>query len=721
MAVTADRVIVELEAKVDRYFAEIRKAQQEFDRRLDQMEKRSRRASKNVGDSFNGLAAKIFTAYTARQVQKFIDSAIRIENSLKIAGLQGQELGRVYQQLLSSAQANAAPLETLAELYNRAALAQKDLGASSGDLIRFVDKVAVALRVSGKSAEETRGALIQLSQAVGSNIVRAEEFNSILEGALPIAQAAAAGLKEAGGNVARLRTLVINGKVSSEAFFKAFLAGSRILDEKVASAQFTVEQNFTRLQNSAINAAGAFDKVYGVSTDVGEALNDVAGFVDDVAAAFRDSESDLNKWIRRLNKAGDAIAEYRRKALQFLTLGLLGNSTPEPQVNKVPAGAQIAPPPPGFKQDGQGGLVSINDFPASGTKNKGNKPYDTAIKNTQKQTAILQAQTKAQDRSTYAQEKAAKTAELLAAAEQQKLPITAKLKAQIDGLADSYARAKSVDEFQAALASTDETIRGLLDEANALGKTQVEADALRFKQDLLNEARQAGVELTPDVIQSIDQTTEAYKRAATRAEGIRKDMQRQISVADEVRQGFIDIGTAGAHGFDSLGDAVSSFLSQLGDLILQLYVLKPLMESLFGQQGTVGGGAIGGAISGLTSALGFADGGVMTPNGPRQLQRYASGGVSNRAAIFGEAGPEAAVPLPDGRRIPVDLRIPDVGASRPSVTQQSTYYIDARGAQAGVADEIEKKLRQLDGSIERRAVSAVMNTKAQGGARATRL
>lgn len=34
---------------------------------------------------------------------------------------------------------------------------------------------------------------------------------------------------------------------------------------------------------------------------------------------------------------------------------------------------------------------------------------------------------------------------------------------------------------------------------------------------------------------------------------------------------------------------------------------------------------------------------------------YAGGGIANRPSIFGEAGPEAAVPLPDGRRIPVEL------------------------------------------------------------------
>src|SRR5690606_31236336 len=133
--------------------------------------------------------------------KRLLDSATRIENALKVAGLAGEQLESVYQRLKDSAIANAAPIEALVELYGRAALVQKELGITGEELLNFTDKISVALRVSGKSAAESSGALLQLSQALGSGVVRAEEFNSILEGALPIAQAAAAGLLEAGGSV----------------------------------------------------------------------------------------------------------------------------------------------------------------------------------------------------------------------------------------------------------------------------------------------------------------------------------------------------------------------------------------------------------------------------------------------------------------------------------------------------------------------------------------
>src|SRR5690606_17610893 len=143
---------------------------------------------KKVNGTFAGLGrgmlGTLAAAFSLREAQKFIDTATRIDNALKVAGLSGEQLTKVYDALFVSAQKNAAPLEALVQLYGRASLVQKELGVSTEQLLKFTDNVAVALRVSGKSAAESSGALLQLSQALGSGVVRAEEFNSMLEGAL---------------------------------------------------------------------------------------------------------------------------------------------------------------------------------------------------------------------------------------------------------------------------------------------------------------------------------------------------------------------------------------------------------------------------------------------------------------------------------------------------------------------------------------------------------
>lgn len=111
------------------------------------------------------------------------------------------------------------------------------------------------------------------------------------------------------------------------------------------------------------------------------------------------------------------------------------------------------------------------------------------------------------------------------------------------------------------------------------------------------------------------------------------------------------------------------------------------LSSLFGGSsgGSGGGGFLDGIFGSIGSFFGFANGGLMTSAGPMPLQRYASGGVANRpqVAMFGEGSrPEAYVPLPDGRSIPVTMRN--------ERAQAPTIIIDARGAQHGVESTIRR-------------------------------
>ena len=332
MAADTDDLVLSISADVRQMQRALKKITDDTGRSTRQIERRfddmGKRVNSSIAGMARGAAASFAAALSVRGVQQFIDAATRIDNSLKVAGLSGAELTKVYDRLFASAQKNAAPLESLVELYGRVALVQNELGISQEELLGFTDKIGVALRVSGKSAQEAGGALLQLSQALGSGIVRAEEFNSILEGALPIAQAAAAGLEEAGGSVAKLRQLVVDGAVSSEAFFRAFEAGSVILEEKVAGAELTVSQRFIRLQNVLIDAAGKFDDVTGASTKVGEGIDKLAGIVRGLSEVFdAAAKGPIGTFIEKLSQLNNLLTKFEplSRAFGMLSEQNLGN------------------------------------------------------------------------------------------------------------------------------------------------------------------------------------------------------------------------------------------------------------------------------------------------------------------------------------------------------------------------------------------------------------
>lgn len=292
-AVTADRVIVELEAKLDRYEANVRRAEQKFDRATrnisndaKRMERDIARSSDQVGARFRALAGTFAAAFSARQIQELADGYTRFINQLKVAGVEGERLADVQGALFSTAQRYGVELESLGTLYSRSAQVSNELGASQAELLQFTNGVAAALKIQGSSATQAQGALLQLSQALGSGTVRAEEFNSINEGALPILKAVAANLDAAGGSVAKLKNLVNEGKVSSDAFFRAFLAGSAELEAQAESASLTIGNSFTVLNNALGVYIGQADASLSATERLSGAIISLSENLDTVAAAL---------------------------------------------------------------------------------------------------------------------------------------------------------------------------------------------------------------------------------------------------------------------------------------------------------------------------------------------------------------------------------------------------------------------------------------------------
>lgn len=129
--------------------------------------------------------------------------------------------------------------------------------------------------------------------------------------------------------------------------------------------------------------------------------------------------------------------------------------------------------------------------------------------------------------------------------------------------------------------------------------------------------------------------------------------------------------------FRSIGQ---SFVKMATDIIAKQLVIVALnsIAKIFGSAGgfgfsgagpvsgasVFGGGQAGFNPAAFTGGFSFANGGVMTSNGPIPLRKYARGGIANspQLALYGEGSrPEAYVPLPDGRRIPVNLQANDNG------------------------------------------------------------
>ncbi len=218
-----------------------------------------------------------------QQLMQLADSATVVSNRVTIVSSSVKEAEEGVQELYNIARRTRTPIEEMAQLYQKVMMASKELGISQREAFRFVEAVGMGLAVQGSSANTARGALIQLSQAIGTDIVRAEEFNSILEGAYPIALAAARGIDQAGGSVAALRRLVIDGKVSSREFFDAIMSQYPQIADMFSKTTPTISQSFTILRNRMTEYISKSEEAQAISKVVSGSIIMLADNIEPLA------------------------------------------------------------------------------------------------------------------------------------------------------------------------------------------------------------------------------------------------------------------------------------------------------------------------------------------------------------------------------------------------------------------------------------------------------
>lgn len=253
---------------------------------------RVRGAAQQMRAGSGGLASGLRTAavglagaFSASAISHLNDEYIKLQNQLRIAGLEGTALERVQKRLFDSANKGGVDVGQLARLYARLSSLQNDLGVSQEQSLTITGAVANAIKIQGTSAESASGAILGLNQAFSQGKVQASEFNQIVEGLRPLLLAAAQGSEKYKGSLGALRLEVLAGHVTSRELFDLIEHGAKILEGKAAKAALTTAQGFTVLKNALTVYFGEADKANGVSAALGSALTAIANNLDTLIPA----------------------------------------------------------------------------------------------------------------------------------------------------------------------------------------------------------------------------------------------------------------------------------------------------------------------------------------------------------------------------------------------------------------------------------------------------
>jgi hypothetical protein len=209
------------------------------------------------------------------------------------------------------------------------------------------------------------------------------------------------------------------------------------------------------------------------------------------------------------------------------------------------------------------------------------------------------------------------------------------------------------------------------------------------------------------------------------AEELREAQQQQTAEVKRQQETYDFLANAGERAFDRVGDAMAQMALEGGNAFaslrsiaasviasiyadfLKLAIANPLKNLLLGTNSpTLGGtGGLFGDLFG--SSTGFGD-------GLNTIDTRASGGSvsAGKPYLVGEQGPELVAFGAAGRVYPANDTAAILGGGG---AKGDTYYLDARGADQAAIARLERQISALNGTLEKRALSAFAEDYSRGG------
>lgn len=164
-------------------------------------------------------------------------------------GLQGTD--ELVNMVYAAAQDARGSFSQMADVVARFGNNAKDAFGSSEEVVAFADLVQKQMTIAGASTQEAANAELQLSQALGSGVLRGDELNSIFEQSPNLIQNIADYLDVP---IGKIREMAADGELSADTVKAAIFAAADDINTKFDEMPMTWGQIWQSMQNTALIA-----------------------------------------------------------------------------------------------------------------------------------------------------------------------------------------------------------------------------------------------------------------------------------------------------------------------------------------------------------------------------------------------------------------------------------------------------------------------------------
>lgn len=179
------------------------------------------------------------------------DELVQTTSRLNMMNDGVQTTAELVNMVYAAAQDARGSFSQMADVVARFGNNAKDAFSSSEEVVAFADLIQKQMTIAGASTQEAANAELQLSQALGSGVLRGDELNSIFEQAPNLIQNIADYLDVP---IGKIREMAADGELSADVVKAAIFSAADDINSKFNEMPMTWGQIWQSMQNTALIA-----------------------------------------------------------------------------------------------------------------------------------------------------------------------------------------------------------------------------------------------------------------------------------------------------------------------------------------------------------------------------------------------------------------------------------------------------------------------------------
>lgn len=198
-----------------------------------------------------GFAAAYVSLRGAQEVLNLSDELTQTSARLNLILDKGESLEEIQNKIFASAERSRGSYTAMSDIVAKLAQRAPNIWNSNDEAIQFAENLNKMFTIAGASQEEMSSASLQLTQALGSGVLRGEELNAVFESAPNVIQAIADYIDVP---IGQIRNMASEGQITADIVKNAMLSATDEINEQFENMPMTFSQIWTSFQNRALMA-----------------------------------------------------------------------------------------------------------------------------------------------------------------------------------------------------------------------------------------------------------------------------------------------------------------------------------------------------------------------------------------------------------------------------------------------------------------------------------